>query len=323
MQTSRGTFFNCLALMLFLGGCAKVGDPLPPLIEVPSSARDVELVVEGGDSVLLTFPPPADPVVQVRLYRGCGDSPVQPAEQVAEVALSQLETFGDSGRLFLSDSNPGPGRPCAYAIRFLSAEGRESHLSNVVVTLETPVPGPPVGLTADVREDRIEFNWAAPASNIDGSLPPVIDGYLVNRSVFVRNPAYVLEEFQFGKLLELSVQTVGRRKAPMVLSSPADIRVRPIDSFPPSPPENLSAVAVGDGVQLLWDEPDEERPAGYYVYRRGEDEDYRRLSGLLTGTRFVDSEATVGQIVYYVVTAVDERGNQSPFSDSVRISVSR
>ncbi|MGQ9498566.1 MAG: carboxypeptidase regulatory-like domain-containing protein [Desulfotomaculales bacterium] len=85
------------------------------------------------------------------------------------------------------------------------------------------------------------------------------------------------------------------------------------------PPSNLQATA-GDGqVSLSWTASPTEG-VGYYVYRRTEGTSYGDAalnSTPLTGTSYTDTTVVNGTTYYYVVKAVDGRGNLSEASNEV------
>ncbi|MBN1137522.1 MAG: alpha-amylase, partial [Anaerolineae bacterium] len=95
------------------------------------------------------------------------------------------------------------------------------------------------------------------------------------------------------------------------------ITPRGVDLTPPQAPDGLLA-AVGDGfVDLSWE--DVAGAAGYYVYRSPlSGGGYERLTGSpLADTAFRDEMVTNGRLYYYVVTAVDAKGNESARSYEV------
>ncbi|MCK4470768.1 MAG: alpha-amylase, partial [Anaerolineae bacterium] len=89
------------------------------------------------------------------------------------------------------------------------------------------------------------------------------------------------------------------------------------DLTPPDPPTGLTATA-GDGcVELAWDGVP--GTAGYYVYRSPvTGGGYTRLNDApLTDTAYTDDTVVNGRLYYYVVTAVDDAGNESAPSNEV------
>lgn len=90
-------------------------------------------------------------------------------------------------------------------------------------------------------------------------------------------------------------------------------------SVAPIEPQNL--VATNDGVDILleWDARIEGNLTGYHVYRSlTSGSGYDRLTGdPISTTTFTDTTPLEGIPLYYVVTAANTRGLESPFSDEV------
>lgn len=90
------------------------------------------------------------------------------------------------------------------------------------------------------------------------------------------------------------------------------------DSEPPAPPTGLTAApdALGN-VVLSWTPPADPDLAGYRIYRSEvSGEGYEEIGQVgAEATGYTDTTAPGGQPVYYVVTAVDLWGNESPYSD--------
>jgi hypothetical protein len=97
---------------------------------------------------------------------------------------------------------------------------------------------------------------------------------------------------------------------------------------PPETPTNLRVTTSEDKGELIltWDANDEEDLEGYGIYRSTtsyESSDNGTGYELVTTvdestTSFVDTGLDDGKTYYYVVTAFDETGNESPYSDEAR-----
>ena len=74
---------------------------------------------------------------------------------------------------------------------------------------------------------------------------------------------------------------------------------------------------------LSWNENKESDLAGYHVYRSTKHgKDYDRLTDkLLLRTTYSDATVQVGKTYYYVVTAVDQSGNESEYSHEIKVKV--
>lgn len=98
--------------------------------------------------------------------------------------------------------------------------------------------------------------------------------------------------------------------------------LRPIvtDTTPPAAPTGLSATAGSGQVSLNWTPNSESDLSGYNLYRSTSPGVVVTLANrvnntLIAATSFVDNTVTGGITYYYVVTAVDSSGNESPASN--------
>lgn len=102
-----------------------------------------------------------------------------------------------------------------------------------------------------------------------------------------------------------------------------------VDTTPPAAPTALSAEVKAGTIDLAWSESVSVDAVGYHVYRGtapGVQPTGVPYSGAaaLTSPSFSDTDATADVTYYYVVTAVDAAGNESPVSAEVsatRLSV--
>lgn len=102
----------------------------------------------------------------------------------------------------------------------------------------------------------------------------------------------------------------------------------PPDEVPPSPPCGLGCTLSYGGVDVSWDDNDEPDLLGYNVYRvrsREDELDWSRAEMLnatpIVESRFFDPTVESGRSYVYAVSAVDDSGNESGFSESVAVDV--
>ncbi len=95
------------------------------------------------------------------------------------------------------------------------------------------------------------------------------------------------------------------------------------DTQPPPAPVNLAGTSQDAAVALSWPAVNADDLSGYNVYRDTAPID--EPSGLnphnespVSETAYTDGDANNGTSYYYVVTAVDEAGNESAPSDSIK-----
>ena len=91
----------------------------------------------------------------------------------------------------------------------------------------------------------------------------------------------------------------------------------PRDVTPPERPEGLTVVPGVGRVFLTWNENRERDLAGYYVYRSLKSgKGYERLimDKPLNRTTYSDENVKPRTTYYYIITAVDQSGNESAWS---------
>jgi fibronectin type 3 domain-containing protein len=194
-----------------------------------------------------------------------------------------------------------------------------------------PVPVAIADGWARVTERAIELQWTAPARTSSGTPLEAIAGYQIYRSqsgeegsfqLVGTSPTARYEDTQFSlgqryvyrlrTLAQFGVETVESES-----SRPVEVEAR--DIFPPPAPGELVAIGSPGRIDLTWDASAASDLAGYFVYRRLESgQDYARLVGEpLRVQSFADTQVDPEKRYAYVVTAVDQTGNESLFSAEV------
>ncbi|MGO9318068.1 MAG: fibronectin type III domain-containing protein [Terracidiphilus sp.] len=139
---------------------------------------------------------------------------------------------------------------------------------------------------------------------------------------------------RFGHVYEYRAQRVARvtveGKTLELASEPsAPVRVEARDIFPPAVPTGLAAVATtgdngaGNAIDLSWPPVTDADLAGYAVYRREGDGEWRRISpaGPLVTPAFHDSQIQPGHSYRYAVSSINQGGNESDRSAETEESV--
>ena len=93
---------------------------------------------------------------------------------------------------------------------------------------------------------------------------------------------------------------------------------------PAVPSGLLALITEQDAVQLTWDAPVDADFEYFRIYRSNESgfdpsgiEPYSES----IGTLFIDTEVSIDQIYYYILSAVDSHGNESGFSEEVSATI--
>jgi hypothetical protein len=120
-----------------------------------------------------------------------------------------------------------------------------------------------------------------------------------------------------GKTLELAGE----------LSAPVDVEAK--DVFPPEVPTGLAAVATagengaGPAIDLSWQAELDPALAGFVVYRREGDGEWKRVSPTTPSIApaFHDANVEPGHTYRYAVSAVDKNGRESARSAEAQETV--
>lgn len=166
-----------LALSVALSGCASVGAPLPPSLELPKPPGDLR-AYRKGDRVTLTWTVPERTIDrQTVRHRGvtlvcrnlqvtmsdCG-TPVGtvapegvPTQAKAAEKRKVEQSFEDV--LPASLQQQSPTRTITYAVEALNDSNRGAGLSNQVQVPLAPTVPPPSGLHAQLTSDGVALTW--------------------------------------------------------------------------------------------------------------------------------------------------------------------
>ncbi|MDH4065543.1 MAG: fibronectin type III domain-containing protein, partial [Acidobacteriota bacterium] len=119
-----------------------------------------------------------------------------------------------------------------------------------------------------------------------------------------------------------AVDTVGGM--PVIGRASVPACVTPVDTFPPSPPKQLAAIAGAGVINLIW-EPNTEPDLAGYVVLRGEAPDgplQAVTPSPIRETTYRDQSATPGVRYIYAVVAVDSASPQNVSGQSNRVEES-
>lgn len=353
------------SFILLLSGCGVPGEPQPRRPAVAAAVNDLE-VRQRGEAVELRFTlpqrttagRPIEEALTLEVYRWferanvAPDPARAPDRAHAVVGGEQLEKHRRNGFVELADRFPPrqlaerAGQQAVYLVR-TALRGRLSARSNLAAVRVWPAPAPPQVLECEVTQQAIELRWQSTARTTDGSPLAAPAGYRVYRA---ETPAALgpLEEFSF-RLVATTSEPLWRdtdfvfgREYTYAVTAVADFEsdtresaystlapVRPVDVFPPAPPESLVAIFVPAAagrpaaVELSWSLGEETDLAGYHVYRseRADAPGERLTRELLLAPTFRDTQVPPGRRYFYSVAAVDRAGNSSAPGAAIAVEV--
>ncbi|MCS7079100.1 MAG: fibronectin type III domain-containing protein [Chloracidobacterium sp.] len=346
-----GLVWSGLAAVVGGFGCAKVGPPVPPPRFTLAAAGDLT-VTQYGEQIVLRFTRPARAVRAEVLRRvEPRDAPPALPEDVFlrearligfldEAALAAAVSVTYTDRFDPQDAG-WSGRRIRYAVRLVDAQGRPSPLSSyAVVYPAAAVAQPPDELRAEVTQDAVRLTWRPPTSNLDGSPAADVqfnvyrrrtDGGVLSRrnDVPLTAPTFADTDFVFGETYEYVVRAVSLVRGELIESQDTPpLQVRPVDTFPPAAPTNVTGASAAGLVNLFFPANTETDLRGYLIYRSEVESEPGKASPPIKltptpiqRTTFQDRTGIGGKLYRYFVTAVDIFGNESAPSNSVEVEV--
>jgi len=315
------------AVCLLLGGCGYVGEPLPPLLNIPQPVSDLRSIEHAGH-ILVEFTPPVLNTEGIPLKRLSRiELRIGPAPQGAFDA----EAWAAGAKLYPDvpcEGNPVSyrvpaaewvGREVVLAVNVIGPSGRPSGWSNFPVLKVIPPLPVPASLTATAVPEGVRLQWTGGDSSfrIYRSEP---EGKPVEIAR-AEKAEWVDTRTRFGQRYVYLIQAVrqaGNENAESGISEPVEIV--PKDTFPPAVPTGLTAVAGLESIELVWERNTEEDLQAYRVYRAGEGGRFTLVAGSVETPSFSDRTAEKGKSYRYAVGAVDRTGNESAQSPPVAVT---
>jgi hypothetical protein len=306
---------------LLLAGCAYIGGPKAPSLEIPLAVTDLR-AAEYGDRIYVQFTIPmltteGDPLKSLRsidLYAGPANSPFNIA------AWSETATHYP-----IPPSGPGPyafdrvpvqdwvGKIIALAVRATGPKGRVSAWSNPAVLSVGPPLATPTDLQAANTKDGVRLTWmgSAPKYRVyrwvgNEQQMPIAD---------TNAPEYLDASSQFGTeyhYMVIALEDETRESVPSQMAS-----IIPKDIFPPAVPAGLTASAANNAIELAWVRNTEADFRGYNVFRAEGNGPFEKIAMLIDVPLYRDAQVEPGKTYRYQVSAVDLLNNESERSAPV------
>ena len=354
-RKARRVEYAALAFSLVLTvACGYVGDPLPPLVQIPARVSDLS-GIQVGKSIKLSWTLPklntdgsaAITLSRLEVYRFRGK-----ADSLASLDVSQFnqyamkwmvldkanfDAYTEGDKIVLPDrlANLETSEILqswfAYAVKVVNRKKQEAGFSNLISVRVFPVPNPPDSVHFRFEEGFTQLNWQPPVLNIDSSVVTAPLRYNVYRTtvpsarVRERLTATPISETDYrdttmslGETYYYTIRAVIESPEGQIESFDSkEYEAKNVDTYPPHAPQELTAISDGHSISLVWLPNSESDLAGYYVYRAGADRDFKRVTPLITIASFNDKSVEKGKTYIYRVKALDQNGNESDNSEEV------
>jgi hypothetical protein len=306
-----------VVLCLMLTGCGAVGDPYPPLLDIPQPPSAL-VAAQRGDKVVLSWPAPLlttenvkprpDRLGPIKVYRFVlNDLQAQPPDKNAYKDAKELAQLPPGNTEFDDPVDPAWfNHTVVYAVKMTNRRGEAADYSNLVPVAVLKV-GPPPSFTYKVTEQAVELRWNAGTGE---SFRVYRDGAALGDAT---GSSFDDRQFEFDHPYVYTIRALahnGNFTAESADSVP--VAVTPLDKFPPAVPQAVRAVAIEGVAEISWSPNGEADLAGYNVYRGAAKINDKPI----VNTVFRDT--TPGPSPLYSVTAVDTHNNESVHSQEVR-----
>ncbi len=319
---------SCAWPLLFLSGCGYVGDPLPPLANVPGHIGDVA-AIQRGARIIVHFTPPAFTTEQIAIKTplrldlriGAAVAPFTPegwAEKARAIPAPAIHGGLAEYEIPVAD---WAGKDITIAARAIGANGKDSGWSNFVNLTIVPTPPAPAGVRADAVPDGVKLSWQGEPGEFH-ILRRAGEEKSFTAAATVKQNEWIDRAAETGTPYTYLVQRIvpaGERVAESELSAP--ISITPRDTFPPAAPTGLRAIAAAQSIELTWEANTEPDLAGYRIYRAVGDGPFEKLADISQLPAYSDRAVEAGKTYRYQLTARDQAGNESPRSATAAASL--
>jgi hypothetical protein len=315
------------AAALLATGCGYIGEPLPPLANVPAKVTDLS-AVQRGSRIIVQFTIPdlttegmaiKDPV-KLDLRIGTAGEPFDAAKWAAE-AKPLPQSPAQTGLVhYETPAAPWTNKEAILAVRVIGANGKEAGWSSFLVLPVVPPPERPASVTATASAEGVRLTWRASGATFRVFRKSTNDFALV---ATVQQPQWTDATAEFGKPYAYVVQTIAAlgndKEAQSDLSE--EISITPRDTFPPAIPSGLNPSAAPNSIELVWDRNTESDLAGYRIYRATGGGAFEKLADISPIPSYSDHNVEHGKTYRYAVSAVDQAGNESERTQAAEVAL--
>src|ERR1017187_5048923 len=316
------------APLLFSCGCGYIGEPLPPLMNIPGRGDNLAAVQRGSNIIAhVTLPAyTTEGVVlkqSVRLDLRIGPKANGPFNAVAWAAGAKSIGGGTTANGIAEYRIPATewiGKQVSIAVKVIGANGRDAGWSNPADLTVVAPPEQPRDLSAEAVPQGVRLTWhgAGSAFAVLRRGPDEPDYQALGPSP---KPEYIDATAEFGKRYSYLVQSVvkaGDGEAQSQLSN--EFGITPVDTFPPAAPAGLAAVPSTASIELVWERNTEPNVIGYRVYRALGNGALELLADAQLLPTYSDRKIEAGKTYRYAVSAVKSNKKESKLSDAVEVA---
>jgi hypothetical protein len=327
MTITWGRTGRCAAPVIFsvlVAGCGYVGDPLPPLVNMPERVQYLS-AVERGTRILVQFGLP-DKTTEgatiktalkpdVRIGSATGPDWEPQSKPAMEVSIS------NGAAQFEIPAAEWIGKDVTLGVRVIGANGRVSDWSYVSFPVVQPLPKPQ-SLERQGVPEGIRLSW----QGVEGEYRiyrRVGDAKSFSTAAEVNAREWVDRDIEYGTPYTYFVRRIKKVNDTRAAESEAsnEVQLTPTDRFAPAVPQGLRADAAANSVELAWEADTESDLAGYRVYRATAGGEFEKVAEVGLVPAYPDRAVERGKSYRYAISAFDKTGNESARCPAVEVRV--
>jgi Fibronectin type III domain len=321
-RTASAGELGVLLFAIFLSGCGYIGDPLPPLANIPARITDLA-AIQRGSRIIVHFTPPEQTTegraiktpLTLDLRIGTAVTPFSAAAWAAGARRIPAPPVKNGRAETEIPSTEWTGRDVTLAVRSIAANHKDSAWSDFVNLTVVPPPARPGSPKAENTAEGVRLTWQGDGGDFV-VLRRAGDEKDFTQVAEVPQPEWLDRSTQFGKTYTYLVQRIvkpgGNRTAESELSE--EVSIAPKDIFPPAAPTGLRVVSAPRSIELTWNRNTEPDLAGYRIYRALAGGAFEKIADTSQVPAYSDSKIAAGKSYRYEIAAVDQAGNESPRS---------
>ena len=305
-----------------------MGEPLPPLLNIPETVEDLA-AVQRGSKIIVQFTLPTLTTEKVVIKppvvwdlrageRGAGDFQI---EDWAARAQPLDNATVENGRVRCEAAAASwIGKDVVLAVRITGARGRPSAWSNPVTLAVIAPPVIPTAVKAEDVPEGVRLTWsgAGPAYRVFRRAPGE-EGFTVAANTSARE--FVDPATEYGQTYRYGVQAIAKSGAGEVESEMSSVAsIVPRDRFPPATPSGLTAVPATNSIELAWERAKDTDLAGYRIYRAAAGGEFEKIGETAETPSYSDRRIESGKQYRYAVSAFDKTGNESRRSEPIDVN---
>ena len=316
--------------LLLLSFCGSVGEPLPPLLNIPESSQDLAArQTELGIILQWTWPEtttegmPFTDLARFAIHfmqataprRATPDDFAIQSKWLHEVDVADLDDLGPGDPVQVTlDPQPFLGETLVLGVRAESRRGRSAGFSNLLVIQVLAPPAPPAPPQLTVTADAIELKWPAIPDARSYRIQrraqdePEFQPLAITAETTFRDPKFTWDETYVYRVQSLT----GSPDYEVAGGTSPPAQIAALDAFPPAAPNDLRVVAGLDSIELSWEPGPESDLAGYRLRRTTDNAKPAVLTpDLIPTINFTDRQVQRGVTYRYDLTALDQNNNES------------